>query len=534
MDWIAYKIKAAEELQRRKDEEDKLAMEQSLHKYIPRAWEIIEPGITYIDNWHIEAICEYLEAVSLGQINRLLINMPPRYMKSISVTVGWPTWVWTKDPYKRFISLSYSATLSKKHNINRRDIIQSPWYQKKWRDKFVLRDDKNTQMLFENDKMGFMFATSIGGTLTGEGGDYIVVDDPHNPQQAQSDAERESALEFFKTTLPTRLNDKKKGAIIVVMQRLHEADISGHCLKEGGYTHLCLPGIAERKQIITFPITLKEIVREEGDILWPEREDKKELDAMKKALGTYGFSGQYQQDPSPAGGGMIKRCWWRYWKPKGVKLPTITEKLEDGTYQYIEAVDLPDYWDEQIQSWDCTFKKEEDNDYVCGGVIARRLANYYFMDLINDKMGIVDTMKNINEMTKRWPEATLKLVEDKANGSAVIEMLQDKIPGIVPVNPKGDKISRANAVAPVIQSGNVYLPHPLIHAWVNDFIEQCSKFPKGVNDDMVDMMSQGLTRLISRTFDTQPPEQDPDNPSYEDKYQKMVSDIMGGDVRINM
>jgi predicted phage terminase large subunit-like protein len=470
--------------------------EDSLHPYIKRAWDIIEPGIDYIDNWHIEAICEYLEAVSLGQINRLLINMPPRYMKSIAVTVGWPTWIWIKNPYKRFISLSYSAMLSKKHNMNRRDIIKSPWYQDNWGDRYSLKSDMDTQMKFENDKMGFMFATSIGGTLTGEGGDYIIVDDPHNPTQAQSDTERESAVEFFRTTLPTRLNDKKKGAIVVVMQRLHEEDVSGHCLKEGGYTHLCLPGIAEKREVIHFPISLNEIVREDGDILWPEREDKKELDNMKRTLGSYGFSGQYQQSPSPTEGGTFKKWWWRYWKPKGSNFPPVSVKDSKGNTYNIEAIELPDKFDRKLQSWDLTFKNKEENDYVAGQAWANKGASIFLLDRVSDRWSFTETLKAIETFTTKHPDIILKLIEDKANGPAIIDMLHHKIGGIVPIEPEGSKTARAEAVTPIIEAGNVYLPHPMLYVWVNDIIDQCAKFPKVSHDDDVDCLSQALYRFI--------------------------------------
>jgi predicted phage terminase large subunit-like protein len=513
-----------------KAELDKREMEKDLSKFIGNAWNVIEPGIEYKHNWHIDAICEYLEAVKQGQINRLIINMPPRYMKSIAITVMFPCWIWTTDPYKRFISVSYAAALSKKHNMNKRDIIQSPWYQGIWKDSFSLKDDMNTQIKFENDKTGFMFATSIGGVLTGEGGDIITIDDPHNPQQAESDAERESALEFCRTTLPTRLNDKKKGAIIVVMQRLHENDVSGYFLQQGGWEHLKLQGIADQRTIIHFPITNKDKIREEGDVLWPQREGKKEIDDMKKSLGSYGFSGQYQQEPSPGEGGMLKKQWWRYWKPKGVNLPPVTIKLPNGDFMNIDAVELPDYFDEQIQSWDCTFKDKDDSDFVAGGVWGRRLANYYLLDVINERMDIVQTIQSILQFSMKYPRTLTKLIEDKANGSAVIQLLRNKVPGLIPVNPEGGKIARASAVSPSIESGNVFLPHPLLYSWVNEFIDQCTKFPKGSHDDMVDMATQALNKLIYRKYNTLQPPTDPENPTPEEKYHNTVKQITGGKI----
>ncbi|MBO9597130.1 MAG: phage terminase large subunit [Cohnella sp.] len=448
--------------------------ERHLNAYIRQCWGVIEPGTEYMHNWHIDAISEHLEAVEQGQITRLLINMPPRYMKSIAVTVAWPTRHWAKRPESRFISLSYSQMLSMKHNIDRRNIIQSPWYQNNWGDRFALMDDQNTKTKFQNDKMGFMFATSIGGTLTGEGGDFIIVDDPHNPKMAESEAERTAAVEFFKTTLPTRLNDKKKGAIIVVMQRLHEQDISGFVLEQGGYTHLCLPGEAPQRTMIHFPISGREHIREAGEPLWPEREGKAELEAMKKAMGSYGYSGQYDQRPSPGEGGMLKRQWWQYY-------------TFDPTKKQ---------FDEMLQSWDCTFKDSDGSDYVVGQVWGRIGANKYLLDQVRARMDINDTMQAITQLTAKWPRAKLKLVEDKANGPAVIQMLRNKIGGLVPVNPEGGKMARVSAVSPEIEAGNVFLPESA--AWVQDFVEECSSFPKGAHDDQVDAMSQAINRLQYR------------------------------------
>jgi predicted phage terminase large subunit-like protein len=472
--------------------------EQHLNEYIKQAWQVIEPGIDYMTNWHIDAICEYLEAVEIGQIKRLLINIPPRYMKSIGTTVMYPTWSWINKPHKRFIALSYSQSLSTKHSLDRRNIIKSLWYQSHWKDRFKLVGDQNTKTKFQNDKMGFMYATSIGGTLTGEGGDVIIVDDPHNPKMAESEAERNSALEFFRTTLPTRLNDKKKGAIIVVMQRLHEEDISGFVLKQGGYEHLCLPAEVHDRTIISLPISGKEIIREDGSLLWPEREGPEEIEQMKKALGSYGYSGQYDQDPAPAGGGIFKKHWWRYWQFKGQKLPPVTIKMPDGTYKNIEPVELPESFDEMLQSWDCAFKGGHDNDGVSGQVWAKKSADKFLLDRMYDKMTFTQTLQAIRSMSEKWPKTYSKLVEDKANGSAVIDTLQREISGLVAVNPEGGKEVRAQAASPQIESGNVFLPHPQIYDWVDSFIDTFAKFPKVKHDDDVDATTQALIRMETR------------------------------------
>ena len=405
----------------------KIKAEDSLHNYIKQSWQVIEPSTEFIDNWHIEAIAEHLEAVKLGQIKRLLINVPPRNMKSITATVMFPTWVWAKDPYKRFISASYSDSLARKHNMDRRTIIMSPWYQENWKGSFSIRDDMNTQNKIGNDKQGFMYSVGIGGTLTGEGSDIIILDDPHNPKKAESDAERQQALDFFQMTLPSRLNDKKNGVIIVIMQRLHEEDISGHILANDlGYEHLNLPAIAEKKQTVIFPITNKIITREIGDILNPKREDKKELEQLQKDMGSYAFSGQYQQNPTPTGGGMFKKWWWRYWKPKGIKLPPVRVKNQDNEYIEIEAIDIPDSFVDMMQSWDMSFKNNKDNDFVGCGIWRKKQADYFLTDLLIERLEFTETLEAVRNMKKKYPEIRKILVEDKANGPAIISSLKMK------------------------------------------------------------------------------------------------------------
>lgn len=480
---------------------EKELAERSLHEYIKQAWDILEPATDYVDNWHIECMAEHLEAVNLGQIKRLLINVPPRSMKSISCTIMFPTWVWIHHPHRRFIACSYADSLSRKHNMEKRDIIRSPWYQRNWGDRFDIKEDKDRQNEFANNRTGFMFSTSVGGTLTGNGADIIICDDLQNVRDAESDASRLHALNFFRMTLPTRLNNKKTGAIIVVMQRLHEEDVSGFILREGlGYTHLNLPAIAEDRQVISFPISLKEIVREEGDVLNPGRENLGELNQLRKELGEYAFAGQYQQIPSPSAGGIYKKHWWKFWKPYGKNLPPIQVKVpyegDDGQIKFksilVDAEELPNNLEES-QSWDCSFKDTKGSDFVAGGVWGNSGADHYLLSLVEERLSFTDTLAKIIEITKLFPLTGKKLVEDKANGSAIIDTLRRTINGIIPFNPgKDSKESRAKAVAFMVEAGNVYLPHPSIAPWVEGFIDRCSKFPNVKHDDIIDQMTQYL------------------------------------------
>lgn len=467
---------------------------RDLSRYSREAWPVIEPKTAYSHNWHIEAITEYLTAVTQGQILRLLINMPPRYMKSIAVSVMWPTWCWLTRPSSRWIFVSYSQSLSTKHSIDRRTLIQSDWYRQHWGHLYSLADDQNAKTEYQNDRRGVMVATSVGGTATGKGGDVIVVDDLHNPTEAQSDIQRETAITFFDQTLSTRLDNKKTGAIVVVMQRLHEKDLSGHLLERGNYVYLKLPAEAEKRTIIHLPISGRNIVREEGDFLWPEREGSTELAAQKRAMGSYAYAGQYQQRPSPAEGGILKRHWWRYWCYPGQNLPAVTTKDESGTIINIDVVELPQDLTE-VQSWDMAFKDTKESAYVVGQVWGRTGADCFLLDQVRDKMDFPSTISAVEKMTEKWPKAGAKWVEDKANGPAVIATLGRKISGLIPINPEGGKEARAHAISPMIEAGNVFLPHPAIAVWVHDFLEECAAFPNSVNNDQVDSMTQALLRL---------------------------------------
>lgn len=228
------------------------AAEKSLRRYIEQAWRVLEPDMPFLSNWHIDLLAEYLEAVTAGQIRRLLVNMPPRYMKSLLISVLWPTWEWIRHPGRRWIFVSYTESLALKHSVDRRTVLQSSWYQGRWGDRVVLAPDQNEKGEFLNTARGHMIATSIGASILGKGGDRLVVDDPHNPTQIESETQREGAVHYFRHALPTRLDDKKRGAIIVVMQRLHERDLSAVC-QDLGYTHICLPAEAETRTTIVCP-----------------------------------------------------------------------------------------------------------------------------------------------------------------------------------------------------------------------------------------------------------------------------------------
>ena len=471
--------------------------EKSLREYIQQAWPILEPGTPFTPGWHIDAIAEHLEAVSRGEIRKLLINMPPRHMKSLSVSVFWPTWEWIRRPELGWLFASYAMSLAVRDSVKCRRIIESPWYQHRWGQAYQLAGDQNAKSRYENTKTGYRISLSVDSAVTGEGADRLVVDDPHNVREAESDAVRSATIAWWRESMSTRINNPKTVTRVVVMQRVHEEDLAGYLLaEEGDWEHLCLPAEYEPKlQIQVSAIGWQDPRTEPGELLWPQRFGPKELADLKKTLGSYGVAGQLQQRPSPAGGGMLKRFWWRYWCYPGQNLPPVSVRLPEGGVASIKAVPLPGKFDETIQSWDATFKDTKASDYVVGQVWARKGADKFALDQVRARMDFPATVAAVRALTANWPAARLKLVEDKANGPAVIATLKHEIPGIVPVSPQGSKEARAAAVSPDIEAGNVYLPHPSLAPWVDGFVDECATFPAAAHDDQVDAMTQALIRI---------------------------------------
>jgi len=240
--------------------------EQSLYAYLRQAWAILEPGTPFVENWHIPYLAEHLEAVTAGDITRLLINLPPRTSKSIVTTVVWPTWEWIRNPQLRCLFASYAESLAVKHSVDRRLLLQSDWYQSRWGDQVRLVSDQNEKAEFSNERRGSMMALSLNGSVTGKGGDRIIVDDPHNPSDILSDAIREQTIHLFLTTLTTRLDDKRHGAIVVLGQRLHHRDLSAIC-REHGYVHVCLSAECDTRTTVAFPRsgrTIERVARARG------------------------------------------------------------------------------------------------------------------------------------------------------------------------------------------------------------------------------------------------------------------------------
>jgi predicted phage terminase large subunit-like protein len=472
--------------------------ERSLYDFAKTiVWRVLEPATRYVDGWHIGAICEHLEAVTAHQIPKLLITMPPRHMKSLCVSVSWPAWMWVRKAAAKFIFSSHNQENALRDSVKTRDVILSPLYQAYWGDRFRLKDDQNRKTRFENDKTGMRFATSVGGGI-GEGGDYLVCDDPHRADEIWSDTAREGVIEWWGGTVNTRLNDPKKGGLVVVQQRLHEADLAGQLLESGEWEHLNLPAEYEPPEsVYVTTIGWKDPRKKAGELLWPERFGRTELDRLKNGpppdgLGTYGYAAQFQQRPSPAGGGMVQRHWWRFWVPIGSKdLGPVRVRMPDGLFAECVVAPLPNGRIE-FQSWDMTFDGGPNADYVVGQVWGQVGADAFLIDQVRRRMTFPETQEAVRTLSTRYHNAAKKLVERSANGPAIISSLNKEVGGMVPVTVTESKEGRLAAVSPIIESGNVYLPHPAIAPWVWDFIEEFVGFPNAANDDQVDAASQAL------------------------------------------
>jgi len=459
----------------------------TLETFVEEAWKVLEPVTTLSWTWHLDLICDYLTLIRDGKFRTLypemegiIFNVPPRTMKSLLISVFFPVWVWTTHPSRRFMFASYSEKLSTQHSILRRSVIESDWYKKEWGNQFSFSRDQNAKSHYENSSRGAMFSTGMQSTATGMGGDVLIFDDPLNPEQAISQVEREAVNLRFDTTFRSRINDPATGVKIIIMQRLHELDLTGHVLarESSRWKHISLPAIAEQDEKSWHLSDGTHLAtRKAGDLLWPARLPQSFLDSQRVGMGSWAFNGQYQQRPAPLDGGIIKRQWVRFYRQ------------------------LPEKFEFMVQSWDCTFSGGHDNDFVAGQVWARSGGKYFMLPYRTyERLDFGPTMAAIKSCHAKFPQAHAVLIEDKANGPAIISELQKEIPGVVAVNPEGGKLARAQATAPLWEAGSIELPDPQVFGitWMEDYLHNMCAFPKAAHDDDVDATSQALIYMRSR------------------------------------
>jgi len=440
----------------------------------------------HIASRHTDYIGELLSQVEQGDINRLILTMPPRHSKSMTVSETFPSYFIGRDPSRRVIMVCYGDALARRFGRSNRRKVEE-FGQELFGVSVSTENASMNSWDIEGDTGG-MISAGIGGPITGQGADLLIIDDPiKNREEAESATYREKVWDEWQNTLLTRLHPG--AAIIIIMTRWHQDDLVGRLLASESdlWTVVSLPAEAEENDPLG---------REVGEPLWPEHGyDHKWMEATKEAVGTRVWSALYQQKPSSQEGSILKRHWWRYWCYPGQKLPPVTVRDEYGEFVSIEAIPLPKKLEQQVQSWDMAFKDTKSSAYVAGQVWAKSGANRYLLDQIREKLDFVGSIQAVLTLTMKWPEARTKWVEDKANGPAVISVLKSRVPGLIPVQPEGSKESRAYAVTPEIESGNVYLPHPHIAPWVNDFIEEAAMFPNGTYADQVDAATQALSKF---------------------------------------
>lgn len=498
-------IRLRAESERRKRSQD-MAEEcrKSFRKFVPEAWATAEPSKPFIKNcFHIDAIGDHMQAVSDGQIQNLIIVVPPGSAKSTLVSVLFPAWKWLEDPKWRGTFASYEAGLSTRDSVRCRDLMESVWFRETFQPKWKFSTTQNEKTFYVNSEKGFRVSTSVGGRGTGWRSNFLGIDDALSTDARFSDPTLTFCIQWYENVFYNRLMDLTTGGRVVIGQRVCDNDLIGHLLRKGGYELLLIPMEYDPARSKVTSIGWKDPRKDAGDLMFEPLFPRPVIEDLKRNQEVWYT--QYQGQPNVEGGGILKSHKWNYWQPPGLNLPPVRVKMPNGEIEERKAVNLPDSFDLVLQSWDCTFKDLKSSDFVCGQVHAVRGAQRFLLDQIKKKMGIVDTMAAICELSGRHPKAHLKLVEDKANGTAVVEMLGRDVPGLVLVNPLGGKVSRAAAASPELEAGNWFLPHPKIASWVGNpenptesgFMASTTAFPFGVNDDDVDSWSQGATRIQS-------------------------------------
>lgn len=481
---------------------------KSLAAFMRRAWPIVEgDGVAYSHNWHIDMLCEYLEAFYCREIDNVLINVPPGTMKSTLTSVCFHPWVWSQQAGKRFLTASYSGDLSTRDNVRGRELIASDWYQSLWGSSVKMDPRNDSKTRYHNFKGGWRIATSVGGRSMGEHPDFKIIDDPHNVKEAESDVERESALVWFDLQMSPRGVSRNAGTA-VIMQRLHSRDLSGHIMAapdfKNKWEHICLPMEFEPNRMRPSKIYMNDPRTHKGQLIWPQLFPQTTVDVLKLRLGEYGTAGQFQQKPSPAGGGLLKIGKFRMW-PAAARLPD---------FSFI------------LQSYDTSYTEKTQNDpnaCTVWGIFTKRV-----------KIGDATTNVNCAMLLDAWDErmeypalrrkviedfkatyggqeegggfrplhpprkVDLVIVENKGSGISLLQDLrQAYIPCRVYDPGHADKVARAHLAAPLLDLGVLYVLESSIETdkpigWVRPFLKELEEFPKGEHDDYVDTFSQAI------------------------------------------
>lgn len=505
---------------RLKEVREREKYENCFYEFVKAAWPYIDTS-EFVENWHLRDLCDHLEEVARGRIPRFLANVPPRTGKTSIISICFVAWVWAQPvrgplmgPQVSFFYASYAEQLALEHSLKTRRLVESRWYKKHWGDRFKLVSDRNTKGHFENDKGGYRMASSVDARATGYGADILVADDPHLVKEAESDIVREGVVKWWMETMPSRLNDRRTGAMIVVMQRVHEGDVAGSILANRlGYVHFCVPmtyvpcmhvnrWVGDKIETVLGD-DIDDIPDEDvfwvdrrhadHELLWPERYPQSELDKLMLEMGPYAYAGQYQQTPAPRGGGIIRTEWWKTWNDE-LGADYGAKKGEYPACEYILA------------SLDTAFTEKEENDpsaLSVWGVFRDRHGNpnILLMYCWASRMAIHDLVSRVAADCKHYKVDQL-LIEDKAAGHSVSQELYRLFGnfdyGIALVNPatgfikSPDKVARLQTVVHLFAEGLIYAPDK---EWADEMIKQCALVPRAVHDDLADSMTQALLYL---------------------------------------
>lgn len=510
---------------------DRADCQENFIDFIKRSWHIIEPGQPYIHNWHIDMICDHLQAITDGVMinnneyyNRVLINVPPGAMKSLLVGVFWPAWEWGPKNLTsmRYVCASHSMDLAIRDSTKMRRLVQSEWYQARWGDTVVLTGDQNAKTKFENTKTGFRQAIA-SGSITGARGDRVIIDDPHSVESAASEQMRKTTIDWFKEAVPTRLNNPDRSAIVVIMQRLHEEDVSGVILDNKlGYDHIMLPMEYDPSRAAPTMLGHSDPRDEVGELLFEERFPRHVVDRDKKILGPYAVSGQFQQTPSPADGGIIKRDWWQLWEDANIYpqfdyiLASLDTAYTEKTENDASAMTIWGVFSEEPTAI-ATRKIDADGTFTnFERSYSTQSPKVMMIYAWQERLELHALVEKVYALCKRMRVETL-LIENKAAGIPVAQELRrigaSKGFQVILDDPKSlDKTARLYSIQHLFSEGIVYSPD---RAWADMVIQQCAVFPKGKHDDLVDTVSMAL-RYMRRTNMVER------NEEVQDHYQEMI------------
>lgn len=441
------------------------ALRSDFESFVSKVFTHLNPGAPFRDNWHIQLLANRLERARHGDIKRLIVNIPPRSLKSTICSVAWPAFILGHNPSAAIIGVSYSQQLASDLSRNFIRVITSDWYGRIFPE---CRFTKMTEDLVETSKGGKRRATSTEGSITGLGAGLIIVDDPMSTSAATSEAEREKVTRFYQQSLFSRLNDKVNGTIVILHQRLHEDDLSGHLLSSnpGGWTHINLPAIATQDELIDID-GRRTHQRRVGDVLHPEHEPMSALDEAKRTMGSLQFEAQYQQAPVPDKGNLVQRDWFK-----------LVDSAPDRSAGQI------------IQSWDTAYKDDPSCDYSVCTTWLRSKSNHYLIDVYRERRNFPDLLRDAKALyAKHRPDCVL--IEEQGTGITMIQALKElSHSGIIARKSKDDKKTRLVSVLPTIEAGDVCLPR---HApWLAEFLGELCGFPARRHDDQVDSVSQYL------------------------------------------